>query len=174
MHKHGNPTPRWVLVAWAALAAMLLYLPHTAGAVTIAEDLTLAEAYWGTQPNRCASREIIVSAQSPVEGYSGAAGYATNPHDYTEAIPCVMWIREGLGVREQCLIVVHEYGHWLGLSHSNDPTSPMYVDGPWGARVGVCIEQWLGLRWQRCLDMRRSPRRHRCFQYVYIDRQAVM
>jgi len=128
MHRHGTPTPRWVLVAWAALAALLLYLPHTANAAAPpppegwgAAEFKMAQAYWGVEvPPLCETIEVAFDVPlSP-----GTAGEATQPR--FPGTHCWMLIARPLhGVYYQCLTVVHEFGHWMGLGHSADTSSPM-------------------------------------------------
>lgn len=120
--------PRWPILLWALLVVGLLYLPHTAGAMAPAEgwgaiELRIAQTYWGASPTHCASESIQFGVtQFAVE--DGRAGEATLPTG--APTPCVMRIRAGLDIYTQCRVVVHEFGHWLGLGHDDNPHSIMY------------------------------------------------
>ena len=59
--------------------------------------------------------------------------------DPTQSGPCAMEISAGMNHRLRCLVVVHEYGHWLGLGHSSDRHDPMFpVIDPKNLTVPQC------------------------------------
>lgn len=113
------------LLMFAALYALLAaradaaYPPPPEGYG--AAEVAIAREYWGTDPALCATQEITFDA-APTDN-PGAWGEATIA---TEPGPCIMRIAPALGVLNQCLTVVHEFGHWLGLQHSAYRASIMY------------------------------------------------
>jgi hypothetical protein len=91
-----------------------------------AADLQVAAAYWGvTAPPNCAATNV----EFDVELAPGLVGWATEPEEPGE--DCLMRIATGRvtgGLYWQCVTVVHEFGHWMGLGHSADTSSPMAAE----------------------------------------------
>ncbi|MET0557525.1 MAG: matrixin family metalloprotease [Solirubrobacterales bacterium] len=113
-----------------ASAAVSLASPAPTG---LPGDLDAAAAYWHqTAPARC-STEAVGYGQLPTP----VLGQATVP-SAVESGPCEMTIEPGLSNRLQCMTVVHEYGHWLGLEHSKNRLNPMYPVIDRGANVPQC------------------------------------
>lgn len=100
----------------------------------LSDDIAAAEGYWGLQPIWCASR-LAELAPLPPDRW----GQATMPPG-GRRVDCVMTIAPELETRPwlRCEVVVHEYGHWLGYGHNDDPSSPMYADGPYWATIPQC------------------------------------
>jgi hypothetical protein len=132
-HRHNTPTPRRRLVgAWIVLVALALYLPHSAGADATpapsegwgAAELRIAALYWGTpMPPLCETTAVEFDAPLP----PGTLGEATVP--VAPGAACWMKIApQPARVYMQCVTVVHEYGHWMGLGHSGDVSSPMAAE----------------------------------------------
>jgi Matrixin len=120
-----------VIVAALASAAISAAAPAPA---TLHGDLDAAAAYWQqSTPVRC-STEKAVNGKLP----GLVLGEATFPDTSESFGPCGMTIERGLSRRLQCLTVVHEYGHWLGLHHSKSRLSPMYPIIGIGAVVPEC------------------------------------
>lgn len=77
--------------------------------------LVLALAYWGQAP-ACGQAAIVVDSLPPP-----AVGFA-------DLAACRITLASGRAWRpgEVCMTVLHEYGHLLGLGHSDDPSDLMY------------------------------------------------
>ncbi|HEX5712999.1 MAG TPA: matrixin family metalloprotease [Solirubrobacterales bacterium] len=118
------------MIVAAIGAAVSLAAPAPA---TLPGDLDAAAAYWHQNaPARCSTKAV---------GYGRLPGpllgQATIP-DPVESGPCEMTIELGLSNRLRCMTVVHEYGHWLGLEHSENRRSPMFPVIDRGAIVSEC------------------------------------
>lgn len=101
---------------------------------TLEEDLAAAEVYWQAPlPPAVCLGSTVGYANLPPDRW----GEATLPTPGWEG-DCVMYVTPGLKPEDQCLVVVHEAGHWLGLPHNADPASPMYELGPWWTTVPQC------------------------------------
>lgn len=81
-------------------------------------EIAIAREYWGTEPTNCVTQSIEFDAA--IQPNAGEATIATEPGH------CFMRIAPGLGVYTQCRVVIHEYGHWLGLQHSAYKASIMH------------------------------------------------
>ena len=116
----------------AALASTVIALSGPAPA-TLQGDLGAAATYWQQAvPARCSTGSVS-STRLPHH----VLGEATIP-DPVQSGPCEMKINRGMTRRMRCLVVVHEYGHWLGLHHSADRHNAMFpVIGP-SMRVPEC------------------------------------
>ena len=87
---------------------------------TLQGDLGAAAAYWQAAPANCSTESVSSPRMSRT-----TLGEATIP-DPTQSGPCMMKISRGMTPRLRCLVVVHEYGHWLGLGHSSNRHDIMY------------------------------------------------
>lgn len=108
-----------ILASVLASAAVALAGPAAAPA-TLQGDLDAAAAYWAAAPARCSTQSVSVG-RMPRQ----VLGEATLS-DPVASGPCVMKISRGMTKRMRCLVVVHEYGHWLGHHHSGDRDDPMF------------------------------------------------
>jgi matrixin len=54
----------------------------------------------------------------------------------------LMYVPPGLGLVKQCTVVVHEFGHWMGLGHSPDPHDVMYAELVESSVPGACWHLW--------------------------------
>ena len=116
----------------AAIAGAAISLAAPAPA-TLTGDLEAAAAYWHQNvPARC-STEAVGYGELP----GPMLGQATVP-DASVSGPCEMTIDPGLSNWLRCMTVVHEYGHWLGLEHSEDRLNPMFPVIDKGAIVPEC------------------------------------
>jgi hypothetical protein len=115
----------------------LLALPATAGASErdplVRHWLTIAKEHWGRSPG-CVGGVGVVEAQwlrgSSAWAYSSSDGcwIALNPDQYPAPVGSdpVAW-RTAM-----CTVVAHEWGHLIGVPHSSDSASLMYLLVPVG------------------------------------------
>lgn len=107
-----------------------------------ARALQIAREYWNAPAAPLCATEAAYFDQTPMTPVSASwSGWATIPK--APGTSCVMYLRAGLGVFQQCRIAIHEYGHWLGLEHVDDPDSPMYspaeFGGSWAFEPSLCV-----------------------------------
>lgn len=109
-----------MIIATALASAAVAFTGPAAAPATLQGDLDAATAYWQAAPARCSTKSVFVGRTPP-----HVLGEATLP-EAAASEPCEMKISRGLSLRMRCLVVVHEYGHWLGYHHSRDRQDPMF------------------------------------------------
>ena len=111
-----------MILATALASAAVAFGGPLAAPPTIQSDFVAASAYWqGAVPTDCSS-ETVSSVAKPSGRVLGEATVSSP----VESAPCTMEISRGMNHRMRCLVVVHEYGHWLGLRHSRDRENVMF------------------------------------------------
>jgi hypothetical protein len=110
-----------ILAAALASAAVAFAGPAPAPA-TLQGDLDAAAAYWQQAvPSQCSSE--AVSSVKKLPGRELGEATLSEPD---QSSPCTMEIARGMTPRLRCLVVVHEFGHWLGHRHSRDRDDVMF------------------------------------------------
>lgn len=127
----GAPRPwgfTFACVVILVLAILFGYLGSKANAAPTppegwgAAELRIAEEYWGGPPPLCEATVVEWDITLP----NGYAGLGTMPSKPTPL--CSMEVAPAAfvgGLYYQCVLVIHEYGHWMGEDHSTDASSPM-------------------------------------------------
>lgn len=121
----------------------MLTLPAAAQADRGEGALRVAQEYWGTShPPDCATQVIHWGESGPY--WSGRPASATAVQEPNQM--CEMWVdAKGLNTYTLCVLVVHEYGHWMGYQWGTDPHSITF-DGDqygdwWGPpTIGRCAK----------------------------------
>lgn len=119
---HDAYRPSRDVIIATALAGAAIALGGAAAApapATIQGDFAAAESYFHEEVPADCSTESVSAAKLP----GRELGEATVP---SQIEPCMMKISRGMTHRLRCLVVVHEFGHWLGLHHSADRSNVMF------------------------------------------------
>lgn len=99
----------------------------------MAAEIAAAQSYWGVAfPPLCRSAVIIEG----VPASPGAMAEASTPYQGDSL--CVMTVSPTPDAAYRCRVVVHEFGHWLGLGHVEDRLSPMFSGGSYWSRLPQC------------------------------------
>jgi hypothetical protein len=111
-----------MIIATALASAAVAFGGPAPAPVTLPGDLDAASAYWQQAvATHCSSESVSLVANMP----GHVLGEATLSEPDLSG-PCTMEISRGMSRRLRCLVVVHEYGHWLGLGHSADRHDVMF------------------------------------------------
>jgi len=108
-----------VIIATALASAAVALTGPVAAPTTLPGAVAAAAGYWQATPAHCSTESVSLGRTPP-----GVLGEATLPD--AAGGPCEMVISRGMSPRLRCLVVVHEYGHWLGHRHSRDRRDPMF------------------------------------------------
>jgi hypothetical protein len=122
------------VVTPAAQKSMVVY--EVKAPLHMATEVAAAQAYWGnSHPPLCSALAVIF--EGTPSWNPSSAGEATRPTSPNTL--CLMAVIPTDDAALRCRIIVHEYGHWLGLDHEpTDRLSPMYIDGPYWAPLPEC------------------------------------
>lgn len=111
-----------MILATALATAAVAFAGPAPAPATLQGDLDAAAAYWQQAvPSQCTSATISSVAKLP----GRVLGEATLSEP-NQGSPCTMEISRGMTLRLRCLVVVHDFGHWLGLRHSHDRDDVMF------------------------------------------------
>lgn len=109
----------FILVA----AALTCSAPAQAASPRLTESLRIAEGFWGATPAACPTGISVraIALDGEIGGFT------------SEGEPCRIWLdaamlrdRTWRAKVQTCNTIVHEYGHLLGVEHSERERSIMY------------------------------------------------
>ncbi len=168
---------RALLCALAAAAVLAPAAEARPFGYVEAEHLSFAPGYFQSVPP-CVATELRVDNSEDIQRVAGdpfVAGYA-------QTYPLATWADAGLRCKivlsqltvddtyyYGCVVMLHEYGHLLGLGHSRDPRNLMYpVLGGILPHVPQCLN---GQRARRkgCARKRSERSRERCLARWRLD-----
>lgn len=102
--------------------------------LSVQDSLAIAEEFWGSS---CSEYHVYLVPSLPHGERAVSA----------DGVPCFMWMSEAY-VQDtvesrvlRCDDIVHEFGHWTGHPHSDNPISIMWPD-VW-ATVRNCFERFV-------------------------------
>ena len=128
----------FVVVCWAVFGFFVGRATASPPQGWGAASLEVAYEYWGTdQPPLCTSETIHWGEEPPQWG--GVAKAAATAPLHPE--PCTMWIGNQGSAYTLCLVVVHEYSHWMGYQWGTDPKSVTY-DGEYVGDASEAGTPW--------------------------------
>ena len=115
----------WIILAEAliALLAVRAFAADVSSRPVIAQDLQLAAQYWGQAP--CASVQVLVGPMTAATGNNGVVIPASEVAAETALESCTITLAPQTFrdrhrfPRFTCELIVHEYGHLLGLPDSS-------------------------------------------------------
>jgi Matrixin len=111
-----------MIFATALATAAIAFAGAAPAPPTLQSDFDAAAAYWQqAAPTQCSSETVSSVAKMP----GRVLGEATLSEPGSSG-PCTMQVARGMTHRMRCLVVVHEYGHWLGFRHSKDRQDVMF------------------------------------------------
>lgn len=136
---------KWILGALIGLALLAGSASADAASFGPQESVAfhIAEAYWGGQPPLCTSLKKRTVTEEylrhvPPPAVAGETVLATATKPDRRPVPCEIDIAADLPWEYLCATMVHEVGHLWGLSHSPDPSNPMYFQ-PAPGLVPQCV-----------------------------------
>lgn len=151
---------RYTIAVYLALFAILgcMLAAHASATPTLEDDMQVARDYWDWQASPYCTTETYEEREILW------GGEAESPDDVFHPTPCFMrvitigqlvdrvehllptepgWVPSpteytARALEIRCRVVVHEYGHWLGLGHSTDPLNPMFTPISFRAVIPGC------------------------------------
>jgi hypothetical protein len=109
----------------ACIAVLILtFPPVAAAALSVTDDLAIADRYWGPHP--CAGQvQVIEDPGLPGRGFAEQAEHGvTGVPGAWQLVACIVTIAPGLDPVTQCQVIVHGVGHLVYGPGHDGPMAP--------------------------------------------------